>query len=114
MQQSIPRHIRLTSHPGGAGRDAVPLCWGLEIWIVWRFFGALWAGLFALSLPVTGILAYRYLGGARRLGSQIHFGLLSLTRRQAVSRLLEERQAIIHLLDQAKIDYFAATRGSTF
>jgi len=93
---------------------AVPLCWGLEIWIVWRFFGALWAGLFALSLPVTGILAYRYLGGARRLGSQIHFGLLSLTRRQAVSRLLEERQAIIHLLDQAKIDYFAATRGSTF
>ncbi|MBV8336616.1 MAG: hypothetical protein JO358_14465, partial [Alphaproteobacteria bacterium] len=28
MQQSIPRHIRLTSHPGGAGRDAIPLCWG--------------------------------------------------------------------------------------
>ena len=93
---------------------AVPLCWGLETWIVWRFFGAMWAALFALSLPVTGILAYRYLGGARRLGSQIHFGLLSLTRRQAVSRLLEERQAIIYLLDQAKTDYFAATRGSTF
>jgi 1-acyl-sn-glycerol-3-phosphate acyltransferase len=93
---------------------AFPLCWGLETWIVWRFFGAMWAALFALSLPVTGILAYRYLGGARRLGSQIHFGLLSLTRRQAMSRLLEERQAIIHLLDQAKTDYFAATRGSTF
>jgi GTP cyclohydrolase II len=28
MQQSIPRHIRLTSHPGGAGRDTIPLCWG--------------------------------------------------------------------------------------
>ncbi len=93
---------------------AVPLCWGLETWIVWRLAGTLWAILFAASLPVTGVLAYRYLGGARRLGSQIHFGMLALTRRQAASRLLDARQAIIHLLDQAKADYFAATRGSTF
>src|SRR6201997_4265031 len=28
MQQSIPRHIRLTSHPEGAGRGASPLRWG--------------------------------------------------------------------------------------
>jgi GTP cyclohydrolase II len=28
MQQSIPRHIRLTSHPGDAGRGALALRWG--------------------------------------------------------------------------------------
>jgi len=28
MKHSIPRHIRLTSHPGGAGRAAIPLYWG--------------------------------------------------------------------------------------
>jgi GTP cyclohydrolase II len=28
MNASIPRHIRLTSHPGNAGGPAVPLCWG--------------------------------------------------------------------------------------
>jgi GTP cyclohydrolase II len=28
MQQPIPRHIRLTSHPEGAGRGASPLHWG--------------------------------------------------------------------------------------
>ena len=28
MEHLIPRHIRLTSHPGGAGRGAVPLRWG--------------------------------------------------------------------------------------
>jgi GTP cyclohydrolase II len=28
MDASIPRHIRLTSHPGGAGNGAVPLQWG--------------------------------------------------------------------------------------
>ena len=28
MDQAIPRHIRLTSHPGGTGQGRVPLCWG--------------------------------------------------------------------------------------
>jgi GTP cyclohydrolase II len=28
MDHSAPRHIRLTSHPGTAGRGAIPLCWG--------------------------------------------------------------------------------------
>ncbi len=28
MEHAIPRHIRLTSHPEGAGRSAIPLRWG--------------------------------------------------------------------------------------
>src|SRR5262250_868335 len=28
MDSTIPRHIRLTSHPGGTGGGAVPLHWG--------------------------------------------------------------------------------------
>src|SRR5260370_15517261 len=28
MEHSIPRHIRLTSHPGTAGRGGIPLRWG--------------------------------------------------------------------------------------
>src|SRR5438477_8189233 len=28
MEHSAPRHIRLTSHPGTAGRGAIPLSWG--------------------------------------------------------------------------------------
>ena len=28
MEHAIPRHIRLTSHPGSAGQTATPLCWG--------------------------------------------------------------------------------------
>lgn len=60
------------------------------------------------------LLAYRYLAGMARLRNQLRFGLLSLTRQQAVSRLLAARQQIIALLDQAKTDYLAATRGSTY
>jgi GTP cyclohydrolase II len=28
MEQIVPRHIRLTSHPGKAGKATIPLCWG--------------------------------------------------------------------------------------
>jgi len=31
MEHSIPRHIRLTSHPGDAGRNALPLRWGASV-----------------------------------------------------------------------------------
>jgi glycerol-3-phosphate O-acyltransferase/dihydroxyacetone phosphate acyltransferase len=93
---------------------AVPVFWGIEIWVVWRLAGPLWAGLFAASLPLCGLLAYRYLSGMARLRGRVRFGLLSLTRHQAASRLLAARQEIIALLEQAKTDYLAATRGSTY
>jgi hypothetical protein len=39
---------------------------------------------------------------------------MTLVRRQAASRLLDERREIIAELERAKNDYLAATRGSSF
>ena len=93
---------------------AFPLFWALEVWIVWRLLGPAWALGFALSLPVSGLLAYRYLGGMGRLRNQLRFGVLSVTHRQSATRLLAERQALVAELERAKDDYLAATRGSSF
>jgi glycerol-3-phosphate O-acyltransferase / dihydroxyacetone phosphate acyltransferase len=93
---------------------AIPLFWGLETWLVWSLAGALWAVAFALSLPLSGLFAYRYLGGLGRLQGQIRLGAMALVRRQAASRLLEARREIIADLERAKNDYLAATRGSSF
>jgi glycerol-3-phosphate O-acyltransferase / dihydroxyacetone phosphate acyltransferase len=93
---------------------AFPLFWALEVWIVWRLLGPAWALGFALSLPMSGLLAYRYLGGMSRLRNQLRFGVLSLTHRQSATRLLAERQALVAELERAKDDYLAATRGSSF
>jgi hypothetical protein len=93
---------------------AVPLFWGLETWAVWRLAGAVWAALFALSLPVSGMIAYHYLGGAARVGGQLRFALLALGRRQAAGRLLAARRDVIALLEAARGEYLAATRGSSF
>jgi len=91
-----------------------PLFWGLETWLVWRLAGPGWAVLFALSLPVSSLLAYRYLGGMAHLKSQIGFGVLALTRRASATRLLVERQGLIAEIERAKTDYLAATKGSSF
>lgn len=93
---------------------AFPLFWALETWLVWRFSSLGWALLFALSLPLSGLIAYRYLGGVGRLRSQLQFGWLSLTHHHSATRLLAERQALVAELERAKDDYLADTRGSSF
>ena len=93
---------------------AFPLFWTIEIWIVWQLLGLPWAAGFALSLPLSGLIAYRYLGGVSRLRSQLRFGVLSLTQRQSAGRLLAERSALVAELERARDEYLAATRGSSF
>ena len=93
---------------------ALPLFWGLETWLVWRLGGALWALGFLVSLPVASILAYHYLRGLGGFRAQLGFGLLALTRHQTATRVLAERRQIIALLERAKNDYLAATKGSSF
>ena len=93
---------------------ALPICWGLEIGVVARLAGAAAALVFAVSLPISGAIAYRYWVGAGRLRSRLRFGALALVRAQAARRLTTERQAIIAELEQAKNEYLAATKGSSF
>jgi 1-acyl-sn-glycerol-3-phosphate acyltransferase len=93
---------------------AFPLFWGLEIWLVVRLAGAMWGTLFALSLPVSGLVAYHYLRGIGALRRSVRLGVLALTRQAAARDLLAEREAIITELERAREDYFAATRGSSF
>jgi hypothetical protein len=93
---------------------AYPVFWGLETWLVARLLGPSWVLPFAASLPVSGLLASRYLIGAGRLRNQIRLGVLALRHGAAARQLVAERQAVMAELERAKDDYLAATRGSTF
>lgn len=93
---------------------AFPLFWGIESWVVWRMTSVATALVFLASLPLSGLLAYRYLGGIARLGHEARFAALALTRSHAASRLLAARQEILKELERAKTDYLAATKGSSF
>ena len=93
---------------------ALPLFWVLETWLVTRLAGPAVALAFLVSLPISGVIAYRYWVGAGRLRSRLRFGALALTREHVARRLTTERQAVIAELERAKNDYLTATKGSSF
>ena len=121
IEQKTPGKVCIHDRADNDGRrqQAAPdhrarLCTPIDCDRLVKAPGAGWALLFAASLPVSGLLAYRYLGGVGRLRGQIRFGVIALTRHQAASRLLAARQAIVGQLDDAKREYLGATRGSSF
>jgi glycerol-3-phosphate O-acyltransferase/dihydroxyacetone phosphate acyltransferase len=90
---------------------AFPLFWALETALVAWAAGLHWALVFFLSLPLGGLIAYRYLVGTGRLRHQLRFGALLLTRAQEARRLLAERREIVGELERAKRDYLGAAKG---
>src|ERR671918_2816303 len=90
---------------------AFPLFWALETALVGWAVGLRWALAFFCSLPLGGLIAYRYLVGTGRLRHQLRFGALLLTRAQEARRLLAERREIIGELERARRDYLEGARG---
>ena len=93
---------------------AFPVFWGLETWLVSRWVGPGLTGAFAVSLPVTGLIAYRYRVGAARFQASVRMARLGMMHAPARTRLVAERAAIIEELERATRDYLAATKGSSF
>lgn len=93
---------------------AFPVFWSLETWVVWRAAGAAWAVAFALSLPLTGTIAYAYRVGVGRLRRHARLSALLLVHGPEARRLLAERETIVEELDRARRDWLAATKGSSF
>jgi glycerol-3-phosphate O-acyltransferase/dihydroxyacetone phosphate acyltransferase len=93
---------------------AYPVFWALEIWLVLRLAGPKLAALFALSLPISGLIAYRYLAGAGRFRSRLRFSVLAVTQAAAARRLVAERAEILAELERAKNEWLVATKGSSF
>ena len=85
---------------------ALPMCFAREQNArelkAWAFAVSL-AG-FALSLPLTAGVVYRYLGSAGRLRRRLRVGVLALTHAQAARCLMAERGAIIAGLELAQAD----------
>ena len=93
---------------------AYPVFWAVEIWVALRVAGPKVAALFALSLPISGLIAYRYLAGAGRFRSRLRFNVLAVTQAAAARRLVAERAEILAELDRAKNEWLTATKGSSF
>ncbi|GBC84628.1 hypothetical protein HRbin11_01060 [bacterium HR11] len=87
-----------------------PLFWGVETWTVGVLTNPGVAGAFLLSLPLTGLLAHRYLGGLARLAQELRFLRLVRTHRGTARRILARRRQILGDLERVKEDYLRDRR----
>ncbi len=87
-----------------------PLFWGGETWLVATLSNPGIAVAFLLSLPLTGLLTYHYLGGLARLAQELRFLWLVWIHRGAARRILASRRWILEELEQAKEEYLKARR----
>jgi hypothetical protein len=90
---------------------AFPLFLALETSLVGWAAGLRWALALFLSLPLGGLIAYRYLVGTGRLRHQLRVGALLLTRAQEARRLVAERRQILGELERAKRDYLGCAEA---
>ena len=93
---------------------ATPLFWAIETWLVAQVTGPVWTIAFIVSLPISGVIAYRYRVGAARFRANLRLAQLGLVHGPARTRLVSERAAIIEEIERAKRDYLVATKGSSF
>ena len=93
---------------------AILLFWSLETWLVARVTTAAWTAAFVVSLPITGVIAYRYRVGAARFQANLRLARLGVVHGPARTRLLSERATIIEEIERARRDYLAGTKGSSF
>ena len=97
-----------------AGIVAFGFCYALYIFVFQMFFGwhaALW---YALSLPVTGLLAYYYLRELQKLSSALHNSIVLLRAPFATRRLLRMRAALIAEIETADSERQGSRQAAVF
>ena len=92
------------------GMITFPLFYALQTWLVWRLtHSGLWAGLYLLSLPVTGFFALAFDRWLTAWRGQWRVGWLGRKRESLLEVLRQERVALLADLEQARGEWRAGT-----
>jgi 1-acyl-sn-glycerol-3-phosphate acyltransferase len=89
------------------GGSAFLFFYTVQITLVLKWLGWVWAAIYALSLPLGGFCALFYLKRLRRFHERASFSLFWLTNRDLIHRLRLERRRLINLIHQARDEFLA-------
>ncbi len=87
------------------GGSAFLLFYSLQTYAVLNFFGALWAFIYFISLPVSGLFALAYLKDLREEQELISFSFVLFTNRQLINKMRRERRLLIAEMNSVKEEY---------
>jgi glycerol-3-phosphate O-acyltransferase / dihydroxyacetone phosphate acyltransferase len=85
------------------------LFYAAQIYAVLRWFGLFPAIIYGITLPIAGAFAYYYKEKFRKMREDLKLLSIMITRKQLLQRLVEQRERLIALMDEAKEEYLRAT-----
>jgi glycerol-3-phosphate O-acyltransferase/dihydroxyacetone phosphate acyltransferase len=80
-----------------------------QIYAVFRWFGLFPAIIYGITLPIAGAFAYYYKEKFRKMREDFKLLSIMFTRKQLLQKLVEQRERLIALMDEAKEEYLRAT-----
>lgn len=87
------------------GGLAFLLFYALQTSVVYMIWGATWALLYLLSLPVSGFYALAYVTLMREQKKKISFSFFIFTNRALIARMRRQRRALILQLNEIRDEY---------
>jgi glycerol-3-phosphate O-acyltransferase/dihydroxyacetone phosphate acyltransferase len=81
----------------------------VQIYAVFRWFGLIAAIVYGITLPIAGAFAYYYKEKFLKMRDDFKLFFIMLTRKQLLQKLLEQRERLIAIMDEAKEEYLRAT-----
>jgi glycerol-3-phosphate O-acyltransferase / dihydroxyacetone phosphate acyltransferase len=85
------------------------LFYAAQIYAVLRWFGLFPAIFYGITLPIAGAFAYYYKEKFRKMREDFKLLSIMITRKQLLQKLVEQRERLIALMDEAKEEYLRAT-----
>lgn len=92
-----------------SGMVLYTLFYAAQIYAVFRWFGLFPAIIYGITLPIAGAFAYYYKEKFRKMREDLKLFSIMITRKQLLQKLVEQRERLIALMDEAKEEYLRAT-----
>jgi 1-acyl-sn-glycerol-3-phosphate acyltransferase len=92
-----------------SGMVLYTLFYVVQIYAVYRLFGLFPAVIYGTTLPIAGAFAYYYKEKFRKMREDFKLLFIMITRKKLLQRLVEQRERLIALMDEAKEEYLRAT-----
>ncbi|NIR51338.1 hypothetical protein GWO09_23690 [candidate division KSB1 bacterium] len=87
------------------GGSAFLAFYAVQTFLVWFFFDLLWASIYLVTLPATGLFALGYVKEIRTQQERMSFSFFLFTNRQLFNKMRRERRKVITQLNEIKNEY---------
>jgi 1-acyl-sn-glycerol-3-phosphate acyltransferase len=88
------------------------LFYALQVFLMWHFRDIVWAGIYLISLPLSGFFTLAYTRALRREQRRISFSFFLFTKRHLVGKMRYARTKLITELDAVKEEYLNLMKTS--